>query len=124
VSENSGTLIFVYGTLKRGCSNHHFLHGQTFVGAAVTRPGYRLFSLGDYPGMVRWDETSPGVHGEIWQVEDACLHDLDVLEGVADGLYRRVRVPLLAPFDHHVVLTYLYALSIEGRTDLGSVWVS
>ena len=30
-------LIFVYGTLKRACANHHFLSGQKFIGEARTR---------------------------------------------------------------------------------------
>ena len=33
------TLLFVYGTLKRGCRNHANLVGQRFVGEARTVPG-------------------------------------------------------------------------------------
>jgi len=36
------TRIFVYGTLKRGGRNHHFMAGQQFVGEARTAPGYTL----------------------------------------------------------------------------------
>lgn len=120
--DESLTLVFVYGTLKRGCSNHASLRGQRFIGIASTEPGFRLFSLGQYPGMVRWEEDPGGVTGEVWEVDDDCLNHLDILEGVAEGLYRRERIPLKRPFDQTVVYGYLYALSIEGRPDLGSTW--
>lgn len=123
MTEPAGTRVFVYGTLKRGFSNHHFLRGQTFLGMATTVPGYRLFSLGDYPGLVHWEGDAQSVQGEVWQVDDACLADLDVLEGVSEGLYHRLRVRLCPPFDQQVVLSYVYALSVDGRSDLGSEWI-
>ena len=43
------TRVFVYGTLKRGGSNHSFLAGQRYLGPARTPPGFTLHSLGDYP---------------------------------------------------------------------------
>jgi gamma-glutamylcyclotransferase (GGCT)/AIG2-like uncharacterized protein YtfP len=72
--------------------------------------------------MVRSEDDPNVVWGELWQVDDACLVHLDVLEGVAAGLYRRDRVHLQPPFDQEIVVTYLYSLSVVDRTDLGSVW--
>ena len=69
--------IFVYGTLKRGGTNHLFLQGQHYLGAARTVAGYVLYSLGDYPGMVRAPGDTQGVTGELWAVDDACLAELD-----------------------------------------------
>ncbi len=46
-----GALLFVYGTLKRGCRNHRHLAGQAFVGPARTAPGFTLYDLGGYPGI-------------------------------------------------------------------------
>jgi gamma-glutamylcyclotransferase (GGCT)/AIG2-like uncharacterized protein YtfP len=115
--------IFVYGSLKRGGNNHAFLHGQSFLGTARTAPGFRLFDLGDYPGMVAWPGDNTGVEGEVWAVDAACLLRLDELEGTAEGLYRRAAVPLLAPFAEQVVETYFYLHPIEGRRDAGSVWI-
>ena len=34
--------LFVYGTLKRGGSNHAQLAGQKFIAEAHTMPGYTL----------------------------------------------------------------------------------
>jgi gamma-glutamylcyclotransferase (GGCT)/AIG2-like uncharacterized protein YtfP len=116
------TRVFVYGTLKRGGRNHHFLAGQQFLGEARTQPGYTLYSLGGYPGMVRSAEAGHDVAGEVWHVEAACLAGLDELEGVGEGLYERVAIALSAPFEGQAVETYLYLRSLEGRPALGSIW--
>ena len=116
------SLVFVYGTLKRGCSNHHHLAGQTFVGLARTRPGFWLFDVGGFPGLVAHPTDADGVAGEVWLVDPGCLERLDELEGVAEGLYRRAGIPLESPFAESAVEAYLYPHSIAGRTELGSSW--
>jgi gamma-glutamylcyclotransferase (GGCT)/AIG2-like uncharacterized protein YtfP len=115
-------LVFVYGTLKRGCSNHGFLAGQEFVGAAQTAPGYVLYELEGYPGMVANDGNPSGVTGEVWSVDDECVGRLDELEGTSQGLYRREAVPLAAPFEGNRVEAYVYIPSVDGRRRLGGAW--
>jgi gamma-glutamylcyclotransferase (GGCT)/AIG2-like uncharacterized protein YtfP len=117
-------LIFVYGTLKHGGHNHHFMVGQTFVGNAHTVPGHALFDLGGYPGIVAEPEDTHGVSGEVWSVDDACLAGLDVLEGTAEGLYRRSPVPLKPPFANQRVEAYYYLKSTRDMTRVGEVWQS
>lgn len=111
--------VFVYGTLKRGGSNHRFLRGQRLVGTAETQPHYRLYGLDGYPGLV---EVVPGtglpVKGEIWAVDEACLAELDRLEGVAEGLYRRGEI-LLSPPRTPSVEAYYYLGDVAGRAALG-----
>jgi gamma-glutamylcyclotransferase (GGCT)/AIG2-like uncharacterized protein YtfP len=116
------TNVFVYGTLKRGGGNHHYLAGQKFLGEACTGPGFTLFSLGDYPGMVRSADPTRQVAGEIWSVTEPCRAQLDELEGVAEQLYARVPIPLAAPYDQVLVETYLYLQSLTGRSEIGAVW--
>lgn len=117
------SLLFVYGTLKRGCSNHHHMTGQTFVSLARTRPGYRLYDLGGYPGIVPVVGDTDGVVGEVWSVDADGLRRLDVFEGVHEGLYRRAPVPLEPPFADKQVDAYVSVLSVAGRRDVGSEWV-
>ncbi|HVT71595.1 MAG TPA: gamma-glutamylcyclotransferase family protein [Lacunisphaera sp.] len=116
------TRIFAYGTLKAGFENHRYLAGQRLLGAAGTAEGFTLYSLGDYPGMVRSGEPGRMVHGELWEVDDTCLAALDELEGVAEGLYARVPVPLQPPFDGVPAEAYLYLRSLAGRRELGPAW--
>lgn len=115
-------LIFVYGTLKRGCRNHHQLAGQKFVGAARTVPGFVLYDLGGYPGLVPHAADRTGVVGEIWSVGPEALRRLDAFEGVPEGLYRREPIALQAPHDRSHVEVYVHAQSIEGRRQVGAEW--
>ena len=114
--------VFVYGTLKRGCKNHHHLAGQTFVGEARTPPGFRLYHLGDYPGMVAEPTDNEGVTGEVWEVDAASLAHLDDFEGVSEGLYSRVLVQITSATGDTQADTYLYARSVEGLPAIGSAW--
>lgn len=117
------TLLFVYGTLKRGCSNHHHLAGQTFIGAARTVAGFRLFDLGGYPGIAAVAEDRTAVIGEIWSVDAAALARLDTFEGVHEGLYRRAPIALEPPFSTQTIDAYFPALNPSGRTEVGSEWI-
>ncbi|MCG8391462.1 MAG: gamma-glutamylcyclotransferase [Pseudomonadales bacterium] len=82
-------LVFVYGTLKRGLRNHHFLRRARFVGAACTAPAFQLFDLGGCPGA--WLPGSGVIHGEVYEVDALTLASLDRLEEVP-RVYRRERV--------------------------------
>jgi gamma-glutamylaminecyclotransferase len=114
--------VFVYGTLKRGGSNHHFLAGQHFLAEARTPPGFTLFLIGDYPGMVRDPHDAEGVTGELWSVTHDCLQRLDDLEGVDEKLYERVTISLTTPLSSCSAQTYLYLRSVAGRPHLGAAF--
>ena len=117
------TLLFVYGTLKRGCSNHDQIAGQSFVGLARTPPGYRLYDLGGYPGIGACAADREGVVGEVWSVDPAGLQKLDAFEGVHEGLYRRESFSLLPPFADREVQAYVPALDPSGGRELGQEWI-
>lgn len=117
------SLLFVYGTLKRGCSNHAHLAGQRFVGTARTHPGYSLFDLGGYPGIAPAPASREGVSGEVWSVDSDALARLDAFEGVAEGLYHRARISLQAPFAAEFVEAYFPVLAVNGRREIGPEWV-
>jgi len=116
------SLLFFYGTLKRGCCNHGQLGGQTFVGMAQTAPGFALFDLGGYPGIASRRAGSAGVIGEVWSVDPAALARLDAFEGVSEGLYRRDRIALVPPFAAAVVEAYFPVLAVTDRPEIGSEW--
>lgn len=121
MSEPAGrTLLFVYGTLKRGASNHRVIADQVYVGDARTPPGYRLYLVADYPGLVRDPADRRGVQGEIWSVSPAALQRLDAFEGIPEKLYRRDSIPLLPPDQEAIVQTYFYLRNIRGRRPIVS----
>lgn len=116
------SLLFVYGTLKRGCRNHHHLAGQKFVGAARTAPGYVLVDLEGYPGIAASPGDRAGVAGEVWSIDADARQRLDVFEGVPQGLYRREPVPLQPPFDGQRIDAYVPVLPPTGRHEVGPEW--
>lgn len=115
-------LLFVYGTLKRGCCNHAQLADQTFVGQAETAPGYLLHEVGGFPGLVVRAGHGTAVRGEVWSVDARALARLDRFEGVAEGLYRRERVALAGPFAGETVEAYLYARDVTRHPVVGAEW--
>lgn len=115
-------LLFLYGTLKRGGSNHGYLRGQRFVGEARTEAGYRLYDLGGYPGLVAADRDGLSITGEIWEVDTEGLARLDELEDIEGGEYCREAVTLLAPYQDLEVEVYRYLLQVKGCRELGTTW--
>ena len=78
--------LFVYGTLKRGRSNHAWIASALRIEPASV-PGV-LFELPEgYPALASGEGT---VHGELCFFEDLgpLLPDLDAFEGTQ---YRRIR---------------------------------
>ena len=69
--------VFVYGTLKRGEKNHHWLEGASFQGKAELN-GVLLHDLGPFPMAVVGEGTAIG---EVYAVGDSGLARLDELEG-------------------------------------------
>lgn len=112
------TILFVYGTLKRGEKNSRLLADQEFVGEATTAPRYRVFDLGPWPGLVRDDANGLAVRGELFAVSECCLTELDEFEEDA-GAFVRERIEV----DGHegVWAYYLSATPPEG-TKSGDRW--
>lgn len=73
-------LVFVYGSLKQGFGNHSLLADSTKLGTHVTPPEYSMYSLGAYPYVKVGGYTA--IHGEVYEVDDETMGDLDRLEGV------------------------------------------
>jgi gamma-glutamylaminecyclotransferase len=114
--------IFVYGTLMRGGERHHALHGQRFVGEALTEPLYRIVDCGTYPGLLDLPAGGTFVEGELYDVDAPCLALLDGVERVDEGLYARRPVRLQPPFDRDAVAAYYYLPATAGLPDCGSSW--
>ncbi|TVP53515.1 MAG: gamma-glutamylcyclotransferase [Halomonadaceae bacterium] len=113
----SDTLVAVYGTLKRGCSNHHLLRKAHWLGrdrlAALA-----LYDLGPYPAVApaASRKFTPGVQVEIYRVTPGQLLQLDILEdhrehNPAAGLYQRQ----LRPSRFGPAWVYLYNGALKGQ---------
>lgn len=78
--------VFVYGTLRKGCSNHGLLQDAKFLGLARTREKYALYTQ-DIPYVVK-DQAVSHIRGEVYQVDETGLGRLDILEGHPDWYAR------------------------------------
>lgn len=73
-------LVFVYGTLKRGFSNHYLLEKSTFIGEGVTEENMIMYERG-IPFLNDEEKGITQIHGEVYEVTDRTLDKLDLLEG-------------------------------------------
>ena len=78
-TDSSAELVFVYGTLKRRQSNHHWLAGARFLGRSRLA-GATLHDLGEYPMAVLTPGSSSVIHGELFELGAGDLERLDQLE--------------------------------------------
>ncbi|XP_068234655.1 putative gamma-glutamylcyclotransferase CG2811 isoform X2 [Palaemon carinicauda] len=94
--------VFVYGTLKRGEPNHHWLtekeNGDAlFVGTANTKEKYPLVIASRYniPYTLELPGKGENIEGEIYDVDDNMLAKLDVLEDHPKYYERKVKKAVL-----------------------------
>lgn len=72
-------LVFVYGTLRIGFHNNHWLNNGTFVDVARTLDMYAMYD-GGIP-YVSYNEKVSQIYGELYEVDHQTLLGLDLLEG-------------------------------------------
>ncbi len=89
--------VFVYGTLRRGGSNHFRMVGADFISAGTITG--RMYKIDWYPGLVL-DDAGDEIHGEVYAVGQVQLAALDSFEGIASGEtkgseYRRIETTVV-----------------------------
>jgi gamma-glutamylcyclotransferase (GGCT)/AIG2-like uncharacterized protein YtfP len=82
-------LVFVYGTLRRGGAGAMSVRFPDSKFIAEAEVSGSLYDLGAYPGL-QLDESDSTVMGEVYEVDDETLNELDDFE--ASSHYRRKQV--------------------------------
>jgi gamma-glutamylcyclotransferase (GGCT)/AIG2-like uncharacterized protein YtfP len=95
--DSSPQMVFVYGTLRRGGSNHFRMAGAEFISSGTITG--RMYRIDWYPGLVL-DPAGDEIHGEAYSVGPELLSALDVFEGLSAGEmegseYRRVQTTVM-----------------------------
>lgn len=81
--------LFVYGTLKRDFSNHHYLKNATFLGKSQTVLPYpMILKHKAYPYLINKPNKGLHIKGELYHVDYATLLAIDELEGCPDNYIR------------------------------------
>jgi gamma-glutamylcyclotransferase (GGCT)/AIG2-like uncharacterized protein YtfP len=81
MADSERITIFVYGTLRRGGSNHHRMaRAQWMAPAALCG---RMYRIDWYPGVIL-DPLAGKILGELYSVDDELLASLDFFEGLIE----------------------------------------
>ncbi|SBS40018.1 Gamma-glutamylcyclotransferase family protein YtfP [Marinomonas spartinae] len=92
----SSNIVAVYDSLRFGFSDHEMIVDSQPIGKGWLT-GFRMFNLGQYPGVVKTYEENQRVRVEWYKVSDSTLEALDRMKeydpnSPDDSLFVRVRV--------------------------------
>ncbi|TKC19376.1 gamma-glutamylcyclotransferase [Robertmurraya kyonggiensis] len=112
--------VFVYGTLRKHGRYHHLLNGSPCLAEQAWTFG-ELFDTGrGYPVMK--SSAQQKVYGEIYEIDNATLLKLDILEdyeeGRDDNEYDRITTDVFTDSGTHKCFVY-----IENKIGLGKVTI-
>jgi gamma-glutamylaminecyclotransferase len=87
-------LISVYGTLRKGFGNHHFLADQKFVGTGLTDEKYTMRASGiPFVSKSREGDPKTQILIETYRVSERAFLSIDGLEG-HPVFYKREVIPV------------------------------
>ena len=86
-------LVFVYGSLRRGCARSMPMRFPESKFIADAKVKGSLYDLGPYPGL-QLDNSSSVVIGEVYEIDDELLEQLDEFEASSNYLRKQVEIPL------------------------------
>lgn len=101
--------VFVYGTLKTGFPNSHLLRNAHYKGHFRTCTKYPLVVGGEFysPYLLNWPGEGANVRGEVYEVDDFMLGNLDELERVGVN-YTRKSVKVFDKNEDDAIEVYAY----------------
>lgn len=108
------TLLFAYGTLRRGAPMHELLADRaTWLGLASAAG--RLVDLGAFPGLVPAQGPGDRVCGDLLAIADAQREELlDVLDRYEGASFERVEQAVLGPDGPAIAWVYAYRGAVDG----------
>ena len=83
--------IFVYGSLRKGMTQHALLGGAQFLGSAMTKSEFTLFDAGLWPAAVQNGNTA--IFGELYEVKPKKVSEIDSYERHPE-FFRRHKIML------------------------------
>ncbi|MDQ0156669.1 gamma-glutamylcyclotransferase [Robertmurraya andreesenii] len=116
--------VFVYGTLRKHEKNHDKLKAARVLAEQAWVYG-ELFDTGlGYPVMRKSNEKK--VYGELYEIDDEILKELDWLEGYEpeneDHLYERMEVEVYTDFNRTRAITYVENRAIAKEAISSGDW--
>lgn len=103
--------VAVYGTLRTGQGNWSYLLAPQ-EGKKIVIEGFKMHSLGGFPGIFRTNKKEDSIVAEIFEVDEETLRNLDRLEGFQEGtepiFYNREELWLDGPETDEPTFIYTY----------------
>jgi len=130
-------LLFTYGTLKSGHVRYRYLQGQRYLGVGITNPDHKIYQLSGHPALTDYEHQKGNfIHGELYEVDEECIKQLDIVEAVAHGLYERKPIgfsemnlaflptdqKVFESYQQKLAEAYIYKKSVEGAKDCNQFW--
>lgn len=84
-------LVFVYGSLRRGNPHPMSVRFPESKFVAEAKASGTLYDLGAYPGM-QTNESSSLITGEVYEVDDATLGEMDEFETSSHYLRKQIEI--------------------------------
>lgn len=99
--------IFVYGTLKKGFSNHWYLEKSKYLGIGKTIPKYQMYPSKNYffPFLLK-SEPNNNIVGEVYEIDEKTLIELNILEDFPN-MYLRELIDVEFE-DGNIIKAYIY----------------
>lgn len=109
-------LIFIYGTLKKGESNHSHMKGSKYIGNAKSVKKYIMhpYRNSDFPCLFN-ESGKYNIEGELYKVSDEKMVQLDYFEGVPN-LFDKEKIDVIDEFKN-IIKANVYFCKLE-RKDL------
>ncbi|MDP4549307.1 gamma-glutamylcyclotransferase family protein [Alkalihalobacillus macyae] len=115
-------LVFCYGTLRYGESNHEVIQGAVLKERNSWTKGMLYDTGNGYPALIKSVEEE--VYGELYEVNEQLLERIDILEGFQEGrdhnLYDRIVQRIESENGNYEAITYVmreaedHFIKIEG----------
>lgn len=101
-------LVFCYGTLRSGESNHAVIKGATLIESFSWTNGKLYDTKDGYPALIQNEDAI--VYGEIYEVDAQLLENINLLEGYQEGrdhnLYDQVMQIIESDRGSYEAITY------------------
>jgi gamma-glutamylcyclotransferase (GGCT)/AIG2-like uncharacterized protein YtfP len=102
-------LVFCYGTLRSGESNHAVIKGANLIESFSWTNGQLYDTRDGYPALIQNEDAN--VYGEVYEVDAQLLEKINLLEGYQEGrdhnLYERVMQKIESDRGSYEAITYI-----------------
>lgn len=100
--------VFVYGSLRKGLGNSYLLNNSKFISIARTINPFQMIDYGGFPGIVKniEDMEPKTIVGEVYEVDDETLDNLDALESNGSFYQREIIFTTSGPAWMYITISH------------------